>query len=118
MRTRDLASHDLDSLLGSANNKVIANNTSLRREANGDLVVTLHSTDIFRESPNGDVTFNTGGWNTATTRKRLNAFGAPRFNVGTRKGQLHVRDRRTDVEHPFDTSITINRWSGEVISVN
>lgn len=36
--------------------------------------VRLHETDIVRFHANGDVTLNTGGWRTRTTRDRMRAF--------------------------------------------
>jgi hypothetical protein len=51
----------------------IGNNTDARRY--GDVVcVYLHDTEIVRLHPNGDVEFSFRGWDTVTTKNRINQF--------------------------------------------
>lgn len=64
-----------------ANGRRIANNTFKRPTADGGgIAIRLHSTDIIVVEPCGRngrddrVTLDTGGWQTVTTRDRLNAF--------------------------------------------
>lgn len=68
----------------------IENNTLSYTDENGDSVIRLHNTDIIRTSANGKkITVFTGGWNTLTTRDRLN--GHLPFSVYTQGGTLFVR---------------------------
>lgn len=49
----------------------LANNTYARMD--GDtVVIRLHATDIARLAPDGTVTLNSGGWQTVTTKGRMN----------------------------------------------
>lgn len=50
----------------------IDHNTVEYWRENGDRVIRLHDTDIVTFKPNGRVILNTGGWNTITTRDRIN----------------------------------------------
>jgi hypothetical protein len=53
----------------------VANNTYLKRDRyRNDIAVHLHSTDVLIFHANGDIWINTGGWNTPTTRDRINMF--------------------------------------------
>lgn len=69
-----------------------ANNTLAYRVAeSGVNYVALHDTDILSWCDGGTVTVDTGGFNTGTTRDRINGFGR-RIGVTcfTSKGVLHV----------------------------
>jgi hypothetical protein len=72
--------------------KICSNNTSVQKFDNGDFRVVLHSTEIVRKAGN---TINTGGYNTATTRARINQVAnelcSSTFGVYTKKGQLYCR---------------------------
>jgi hypothetical protein len=74
--------------------KISKNNTAISRNADGSIVVRLHSTDVVTVATDGTVTLNTGGWNTVTTRARMNQ-AANEFNLGFRvfqeKHSLYVR---------------------------
>lgn len=52
----------------------IDNNTYLVRIANGDIVVTLHGHEIVTLRPNGDTVLDSCGWQTMTTKDRMNQF--------------------------------------------
>ena len=64
-------------------NHLSKNNTTLANR-NGIHVLTLHSTEIVHHNPaTGEVTLNSGGWQTATTRTRINQYMNTRgLNVG------------------------------------
>ena len=51
----------------------IANNTYLERNGD-DINIRLHNTVIMTFKPNGDVSFDSGGWRTVTTKQRMNEF--------------------------------------------
>ena len=60
--------------LGSRDSRRIANNTYLERRANSDIAVKLHRTDVLTYHADGSVTLNSGGWQTYTTKARMNAY--------------------------------------------
>jgi hypothetical protein len=64
---------DLDEYLSKKQERPLAHNTRVRREGD-DIVVRLHGTDIVFLKPDGAVTLNSGGWQTPTTKERLNLF--------------------------------------------
>jgi hypothetical protein len=59
--------------------KKLRNNTYLQRRGQ-DIAVRLHSTDVVTFHPNGDVTLNTGGWNTIITWDRINDYAPYRMH--------------------------------------
>lgn len=70
----------------------VANNTlAYRVPESGMAFVALHDTDILAWAPDTVIAIDTGGFNTLTTRARLNEFGRPLgVRVHTAKGVLHV----------------------------
>lgn len=90
-----------------AQRRKIDNNTWYeRRDAN--IAVRLHNTDILLYSPDGWVTYDTGGWMTVTTKDRMNKFGP-----------LHIHSTRGEWTlggQPYIDGISYNpengRWSG------
>ena len=69
------------------------NNTEMRIH-DGRTIVRLHSTDIVDiDTKDNTITLNTGGWNTVTTKERmnavLNAFDSP-YRVHQRDFQWYV----------------------------
>ena len=83
----------------------LANNTRLTRgaENEGVLVVTLHSTDIVTLYPSGRVVLNMGGWNTVTTRDRMNQF-SPVERVWSESGQAFCQWHGK--EYAFERTVT------------
>lgn len=70
----------------------IANNTlAYRVPESGTSFIALHDTDVLAWGDHGVVAVDTGGYNTLTTRARLNEFGGRLgVRVHTAKGVLHV----------------------------
>ena len=58
--------------LGSKNEVKIGHNTWICRRDDGDVAVKYHYTDIVTFHPDYSITVRTGGWDTSTTRGRLN----------------------------------------------
>lgn len=87
---------------------ITTNNTKVERipqDSGGEyIIVTLHNTDIVKIKRNKnkgghrwtDIYLDSGGYNTATTRRRMNevseAFGLG-FRVYSKKHQLHVEHK-------------------------
>lgn len=74
----------------------------------GERRIRLHATDILIFHRNGGFTIDTGGWNTLTTRDRLNSFLPSPWCVFTEKGRAHLRNRETHVSTPFLQTISVN----------
>lgn len=77
--------------------KKVGNNTVARLDGD-DVVLRLHATDIMRWSPvtaglghpaGSELTLNTGGWYSVTTKQRMNHYGAP-FQVWATNGTWMV----------------------------
>lgn len=52
----------------------IKNNTYKVWLKDGTVIIRLHHTDIITMHPNGNVTLSSGGWETLTTKSRINEF--------------------------------------------
>jgi hypothetical protein len=66
--------------------KPIANNTYLILDTNtNDVAVRLHNTNILTFKPDGSIILDTGGWETNTTKARMNEF-LPMGGVGSERG--------------------------------
>ena len=57
----------------------IANNTFHYLRSDGAYIIRLHTTDIIEKFPSGDIHLNTGGWQTISTKERLNRFAPCRI---------------------------------------
>jgi hypothetical protein len=66
------------------------NNTYLWRDSEDSSVVAirLHATDILEFKQNGSIKVNTGGWNTVTTRDRLNRYLPRPWHVYSERGAM------------------------------
>jgi len=64
---------DALNILGTRDSRKIANHTYLQRQPNGSIVVHLHSTDVVTYYPSGYIVLYTGGWETVTTKDRINS---------------------------------------------
>ena len=76
MKTRDLRIRTrrmaLTLMRGDCQETKIAHNTTVRLRGE-DVQIVLHHTPIVTYHPEGEVTLDTGGWCTATTKQRMNA---------------------------------------------
>lgn len=93
----------------------LQNNTYLQRHPGGDIAVRLHRTDVLTFSPGGEFTLDTGGWNTVTTKDRMNTYLPRDWRVGSDcGGRLFLWRNWRKVAH-FDGDIVTIRPSGEVV---
>ena len=102
---------------------ITTNNTQVERipqNSGGEhVIVTLHSTEIVKFRQEGgfieEIQLDTGGYNTVTTRRRMNevsqAYGLG-FKVYQKKHQLYVAYRGNDFE--FATRWVIAYGTGEL----
>lgn len=97
--------------------RISKNNTTVVHTADG-FRVTLHGTDVVTKN-GSSITLLTGGYNTATTRARMNQVAnelcGSRFNVFCRKGQTYVQiittnahGRTESTTRSFDNSISFH----------
>ena len=76
-----------------ASSKLAGRNTLDYTDAAGVRRIRLHKTDILTIWPNGAFEIATGGWNTHTTRDRLNQFLPKGWGVYTSRGEIHLSNR-------------------------
>jgi hypothetical protein len=76
---------------GATAGKLAARNTLDYVGADGVRRVRLHSTDVLTFPARGGYIIDTGGWNTPTTRDRINAALPGGARVYTRDGGLYLR---------------------------
>ena len=96
--------------------KLYARNT-LQYTVKGETFTKLHDTVILRVAADGiHFSINTGGFNTVTTRERLNRALPKGWHVYTSKGVIHLRrgDYMEGKSYPFTQSISFE--AGQVVS--
>lgn len=108
---------DCQKLLGSRTSKKLENNAYLVPLRGEFPNVTehgarLHNTHVVKIYPDKYV-LTTGGWQTVTTKDRLNKHGPVR--ITQRKGAWYWYDRFTDMGHVFQDGLTVACISGELV---
>ncbi len=91
--THNTGARNKPDILGDApavKSHFVARNTVEWFAADGTRHVRLHDTDILTFHPDGSISVYTGGFNTITTRERLNRFLPVPFHVWTDKGVLNL----------------------------
>ena len=64
----------------------LQNNTYAKRRYSGHIAIQLHATDILTFHSDGQIDVNTGGWDTVTTRSRMNDYIPGPWRVGGHRG--------------------------------
>jgi len=88
----------IDRELGERNERTIGNNTTARRDSDDSLAsitIALHGNDIARlHAPDagGKVEYTLAGWNTPTTRSRINEVLPVGIKLRTVKGAPMIND--------------------------
>lgn len=80
----------------------LGHNTYLMDNGNGSWSVTLHTTKIATFHRDGRRVYDTGGWNTSTTRDRINACLPMAWGVGNTDGCLELHRRAEFRSCPWD----------------
>jgi hypothetical protein len=62
----------------NADRRKIGNNTYAEILHDGTVAIKLHNTYVVKINPNGTYTLNSGGWQTVTTKDRINQY-SPRY---------------------------------------
>lgn len=102
-----------DSLLTGRNrdSRKLANNTYLVRKGEGQIAIRLHATDILTLREDGGIEVRTGGWQTPTTKARLNDYLPSEARIYQDKGTWFWRNGV-----PFSEG-DIVRVSGETVEI-
>lgn len=74
---------------GKSKSKKVANNTIEIDYGNGKTAIRLHNTDILIFD-NGTVTLDSGGWQTHTTKRRLNRFLPGGYSISQKNFEWFV----------------------------
>lgn len=95
----------LENILNGRLRRTIATATVVSRRV-GRAVVRYHATDVVVAGSGGTVTLNSGGWRTATTKRRINAFLPEGWHLYQHRHEWFLRapDGR---EVPFADGITL-----------
>lgn len=70
--------------------KFVARNTLAIDWENGNKTIRLHNTDVVTFKPSGEIVLDSGGWNTPTTRDRINLYLPATWYIQTIKGDMFV----------------------------
>jgi hypothetical protein len=69
---------DARDFLGNRLSRKIAHNTYVELRGGNTFAIRFHQTDVVTYHPDGQIILNTGGWQTVTTKARLNTFSPAR----------------------------------------
>lgn len=89
--------------------KLVAHKTRLYEHENGDWSIRYHATHVVSyERAHDRYTLDTGGWDTMTTRKRINEYLPSGIRVYRDKGITYVTDANGTRE--LTDGITVQNW--------
>lgn len=75
-------------------NVVGSHKTAVYTDSDGSLCVKYHNTVVWKRAPNGVVTLNNGGYQTVTTKRRMNEafrqYVANPWGVFQKKGEWYI----------------------------
>lgn len=95
----------------SQTQRICTNNTAILRETDGTVKVILHRTAIVTITPDGRIILNSGGYQTATTRTRMNQVANEwklGFQVFQHRGDWFVAiGRDSDQDQPFEDGMVL-----------
>lgn len=106
-------------LLGTRDSRVIGNNTRLIRNAEDEIDIRYHSTDVIEIRRDGWLILRNGGWHTTTTAKRFLDYLPSPWRIGTYRtsGEWWVWHGRTPLL-PFINGIAVHTDTASVGIVN
>lgn len=82
----------------------IGNNTYAEILYDGSVGIKLHNTYVVKINPNGTYTLNSGGWQTVTTKDRINQYSPKR--VYQKDFQWYIR--MNDKDYPFMDGMVVS----------
>jgi hypothetical protein len=103
----DLYYGSLSNFLNGKDERKLGNNTIVHRLDDETVAIMYHRTNILKINSESVVTINTGGWETTTTKDRLNQFLSCRgFGIFQKKGTWYIRGNDETVPYEDGMSIT------------
>jgi hypothetical protein len=90
--------------LGSRESRKLENNTYLQRRDENTVAVRLHATDVVTYRKNGAVILSSGGWQTPTTKARINSYSP--VTISQQNGVWYVRNGSDAPEVTFADGLT------------
>ncbi len=106
------------------NAKKFGGSTIIFNSANGDTVVRLYDTDIFikyDDSPHNRIKLDSGGYQTNTTKDRINTafshFGYGDWRIIQRKGIWYIYNQEHDAKITFFDGIILTETQSKGLSV-
>ena len=106
----------LAEVLGSRDRTTIGNNTVARYDGD-DIIVSLHGHDIVRLDPAAEqVSFTLAGWDTVTTRERVNQFLGRDAGVYREDGTTYFYARRSVAGGPVEGRVYADEWHTLVVA--
>ncbi len=100
-------------------------NTYMEWSPKGDkgIDIWLHSTIIVHFNPDGTTVYNSGGWRTDTTRRRMEEYGLPNVTLSVKnhqmlltvRGNLRKDGTRTSKTVAFEDGIVVGKRGGLTI---
>lgn len=112
MTTATIMTYDEARALLDGGKHKVGNNTYLREEVIG-IGVRLHRTYVVAIRKDGNYALNSGGYRTATTKARINAFSPAA--VYQEKGKWYLFDRTTEERVPFVDGMVVDA-NGSLVS--
>jgi hypothetical protein len=88
--------------VGGRKQRKIGNNTYAYIEHDGSVAIELHGTKVVVIYPNGLYKLNSGGWQTSTTKDRINKYSP--VKVYQKKHVWYLGDGT-----PFEDNILVNK---------
>ena len=83
---------------GGINAHIVKNNTIEYWKEDGSRVIRLHHTDILTFNPDNTITFNTDGWETISTKSRMNEY-QNKVNIYQKNHKWYVSTKDGDMEY-------------------
>lgn len=97
----------LDTILGKRDRKRIAHNTWAVRRSPIAIDVVYHTTPVVTFAADGAVVYRDGGWQTATTKTRLNEWGATNVAVYQDNFIWYVVDHENNTRGRFRSGMRV-----------
>lgn len=82
---------ELDEFLGNKSERKVGHNTIIHKNYDGDIAIKYHNTDIVTINRLDNLKLNNGGWETSTTKGRLNQLVPPNVSIYSEKGLWKVK---------------------------
>lgn len=103
----NLSFRGLINFLDEKNERKLGHNTWVIRRDEDVVAVKYHGTDIIRINREGNIRLNTGGWDTTTTKDRLNQFlRCKGMSIFQKKGKWYISSEDDTQEYVDGTEIT------------